>query len=178
MSPNLVCDAHSFNSKEKGVALIISLIILVIMTILGMSAIRLVTSEERMATNTYDRGLAFQATESTLKSIEELIEAEKPTPTSGCAVAGSIMACSAPAASSTPRWLDSGFTSWQNGTTIGTGTTAITPKYFVEYLGDTFACRPGDSGDPNNCKRYRITAQTAGSAGRATVMLQSVYATD
>jgi type IV pilus assembly protein PilX len=168
------------NSRQHGVALIISLIILVIMTLLGMAAIRMITSEERMATNAYDRNIAFQATEATLKTIENLIEAEKPTPAAGsdCSLLGSIMTCGAPAATATARWLDTAFTSWKDANTIGTGSLAVTPKYIVEYLGDTFACRPGDSSDPNNCKRYRITAQTAGTAGRSSVMLQSVYATD
>lgn len=165
---------------ERGVALIISLIILVIMTLLGMAAIRLVTSEERMATNTYDRNLAFQATEATLKNIEALIEAEQPTPAAGaaCSKITSIMVCGLATNTATPRWLDDNFASWENAGAIGSGSLAITPKYFVEYLGNTFPCRPGDSSDPVNCKRYRITAQTDGGTGRATVMLQSVYATE
>ncbi|ARV17092.1 hypothetical protein AEP_00127 [Curvibacter sp. AEP1-3] len=165
-------------SKQSGVTLVISLILLLVMTIFGMTAIRLVNSEERMAANTYDRSLAFQATESTLKAIEDLIESEKPQPTSGCATVGSLMTCAAPASSSTPRWTDTTFTSWSNATTVGSGTLAITPKYFVEYLGDTYTCRPGDPSDPNNCKRYRITAKVDGGGGRAAVMLQSMYATD
>lgn len=166
--------------RQRGIALVISLIILVIMTLLGMSAIRLITSEERMATNSYDRNLAFQATEATLKEIETLIETEVPTPAAGadCAKIGSIMTCGLAAASATPRWLDEDFDDWEDATAIGSGTLAITPKYFVEYLGNTFACRPGDSSDPNNCKRYRITAQTAGTDGRASVTLQSIYATE
>lgn len=133
-----------------------------------------------MATNSYDRNLAFQATEATLKEVESLIETEVPTPAAGagCAKVGSIMVCGLAAAGSTSRWLDDTFTSWESATTVGSGTLAITPKYFVEYLGNTFACRPGDSSDPINCKRYRVTAQTQGSDGRASVTLQSIYATE
>lgn len=164
--------------NENGIALVVALVILVLMTMLGVTAIRMITAEEQMVTNTYDRSIAFQATESALKAVEALIESEKPTPTSGCAVVGSIMVCPPPANSSTPRWLDSAFTSWRDSSAVGTGTLAVTPQYFVEYLGDTFACRPGDSSDPNSCKRYRITARTNPAGNRATVMLQSVYATD
>ena len=56
---------------------------------------------------------------------------------------------------------------------------AVTPQYFVEYLGNTYACRPGTATDPNDCKRYRITARSSdGTGGKTMVMLQSVYATD
>lgn len=165
-------------AKEKGIALIVALIILVLMTILGVSAVRMITAEEKMVTNTYDRSLAFQAVESTLKTVEALVETEKPTPTTGCAVVGSIMVCATPLASSTPRWLDTAFTSWQNSDVVGSGNLAVTPQYFVEYLGNTFACRPGDASDPNSCKRYRVTARTNSGGSRATVMLQSIYATD
>lgn len=166
------------SKKNAGFALVVALIILVLMTTLGVTAIRMITAEEQMATNTYDRSIAFQATESALKTVESLIESEKPTPASGCAVVGSIMTCAPPLNTSTPRWLDTTFASWQNSTTVGTGSLAVTPQYFVEYLGNTYSCRPGDASDPNSCKRYRVTARTNGSGNRATVMLQSVYATD
>jgi type IV pilus assembly protein PilX len=165
-------------AKGKGIALIVALIILVLMTILSISAVRMITAEEKMATNSYDRSLAFQAVESALKTVEALVETEKPEPTTGCAVVGSIMVCATPLSNSTPRWLDTTFTSWQNSDVVGSGNLAVTPQYFVEYLGNTFACRPGDASDPNSCKRYRVTARTDGTGGRATVMLQSIYATD
>lgn len=168
----------TIRSHTRGFALVVALVILVLMTILGITAIRMITAEEQMASNTYDRSIAFQATESALKTIEALVESEKPTPSANCAVVGSLMVCAAPTNSSTPRWLDTTFTSWKDSTTVGTGSLAVTPQYFVEYLGNTFACRPGDASDPNSCKRYRITARTNGAGNRSTVMLQSVYATD
>jgi type IV pilus assembly protein PilX len=173
---------HHGTDKQRGVALIISLILLVVMTLLGMAAIRSITSEERMATQTYDRSLAFQATESALKSAELLLEAlpTKPTPAvgAGCTLADNLMVCAPPATADTPRWKDDDFASWQNATTVGSDTLAITPQYFVEYLGDAFACQPGNASDPMNCKRYRVTARSPVVTGRASVVLQSVYATE
>ncbi len=170
------------SSCQQGVALIISLILLVVMTLLGMAGIRSITAEERMASQTYDRSLAFQAAESALKSAELLLESlpSKPTPATGagCTVGDNLMVCSPPAISDTPRWKDASFASWHNATTVGSGTLAITPQYFVEYLGGAFACQPGNSSDPMNCKRYRVTARSPVVAGRASVVLQSVYATE
>lgn len=170
--------ASSDYRQQQGVALIISLILLVVMTLLGISVIRSVTTEERMAGNSYNRNVSFQAVDAALRTIEIQIEAIKPTPTAGCALVSSLMVCAPPASGTTPRWLDSSFTSWQNGSEIGNGSLAITPQYFVEYLGATFACNPGSPSDPNNCKRYRVTAKSPSSDGRSPVMLQSIYATD
>lgn len=165
---------------QRGAALIISMILLVIMTLLGLAAIRNITQEERMATFSYDRSLSFQATEAALREVEQLVATNKPVPTAaGCSVMGSIMVCMTPAATATPRWLDSTFTSWTSASSVGVGSLAMAPEYFVEYLGNTFDCRPGDSGNLAECKRYRITARSPDAAGnRASVMLQSVYATD
>lgn len=166
-------------TSQQGVALVISLILLVVMTLLGITAIRSVTMEEQMSGHAYDRSLAFQATESALRSAELLVESVKPTPSSGCSVMSALMVCGPPAVNATERWLDSSFADWTASDQIGTGSLAVTPEYFVEYLGNTFPCRPGDASDTNDCKRYRITARSKDNvAGRASVMLQSVYATE
>lgn len=165
--------------RQRGVALITSLILFVVMTLLGLAAIRSITQEERMAGHSYSRSLAFQATESALRSAELLVESTKPTPTAGCSVVTGLMSCAPPAASDTPRWQDSAFASWQDLSAIGSGTLAVTPQYFVEYLGNTFPCNPGDATNTDSCKRYRITARSSdGSGGQTAVMLQSLYATD
>lgn len=168
--------------REQGAALIVSLIIMVIMTMLGLAAIRGVTQQERMAGNSQSRSISFQAAEKALRDIEQAIEATTPriTQTAGtCAVVSTLMTCGAPTASDTPRWLDSGFTDWTNGTTVGTGSLAITPTYFVEYLGNTYSCNPDDPSARTECYRYRITVRVGGgTSGRALAMLQSIYATD
>jgi type IV pilus assembly protein PilX len=167
---------------ERGAALVVSLIILVIMTMLGLVAIRGVTQQERMAGNSQSRGVSFQATEKALRDIEEKVESIHPrlTQASGtCATVSTVMTCGTPSTSDDPRWRDSGFANWADWTAIGTGSLAITPEYFVEYLGNTYSCNPNDSAAATNCLRYRVTVRSGGGAsGRAQVMLQSVYATN
>lgn len=175
--------------QQRGVALIISLILLVITSLLGLAAIRSITQEERMAGQSYSRSLAFQATESALRQAEVLIETSpiKPVPTtSACGVISAVMTCPTPAATDTPRWevddRDPAYLTnpyWTNLGAVGTGVLAITPQYFVEYLGNSFPCEPRDMVNNLICKRYRITARSAERGGSTTaVMLQSVYATD
>jgi type IV pilus assembly protein PilX len=167
-------------SRQKGSTLIISVILLVIMTLLGLAGIRGITQQEKMANHSLDRSLAFQAAEAALRAVEQLVEANKPTPTANCSVVTNLMSCAPPVATNTPRWLDDTFASWQSLSAVGTGALAVTPQYFVEFLGADFECRPGDgTGSGITCKRYRITVRSHdGSSARSSVMLQSIYATD
>lgn len=166
---------------QRGIALVIGLILLVIMLVLGLASVRLMSNEEKMVGYTYDRTLAFQAAEAALREAEMLVEEVKPTPASGACTdffsgTFAVRACPPPAAADPPRWLDASFTHWASATAVGTGTTVITPQYVVEFLGAAFPCGPSPTDTPA-CRRYRITAK-AGATGRAQAMVQSVYATD
>jgi type IV pilus assembly protein PilX len=166
--------------QQRGAALVISLILLIIMTIIGLASIRGITQEERMANHSFDRNLAFQATEATLRDVEVLVETKKPAPTAGCSLVDGLMSCAPPVATDAPRWLDDTFASWTASSTVGAGALAVTPQYFVEYLGANFECQPGVGVSSGiTCKRYRITARSQdGTGSRSSVMLQSIYATD
>jgi len=165
------------------VALIIALILLVVMTLFGLLGLRTIANEERLAGYVYDRSLAFQAAESALRLAEIGVETVKPQPSAGCSDftvdLKTVRACAPPAPTNTPRWLDTSFTDWSTSTAVVSGPVSLQPQYFVEYLGNTFPCsqNPDCSTQPCNCLRFRVTAR-AGEAGRAQVMLQSVYATD
>jgi len=171
---------------ERGVALIMGLILLVVVTLLGLSNLQTVTFEEKMTGATYDRQIALQAAEAALREAEQYVENNKPTPSyadaDGTCPSGAINNCTSgicppPDKDCPSRWLPAaGFTQWQNASALPA--LAGTPQYFIEYLGNTFPCSDGGASDPKNCKRYRIIARSNPGAGRASVMLQSVYRTD
>lgn len=162
-------------AHQSGVALVVALILLVIMTLAGLAAMRTVALEERMSGQTYDRSISFQAAEAALVEGEALVDiASPPTPTSGC----SLGVCAPPLPNVPERWLDGTFTNWASGATIASGGISITPQYIVEYLGDTFPCNPGSPMGTNDCKRYRITARSNAGADRASVVLQTIFATN
>ncbi|BCU07712.1 pilus assembly PilX family protein [Allochromatium tepidum] len=181
-------------NSQTGTALIVSLILLLLVTLLGVAGIKSVALEEKMAGNSYDRSLVFQAAEYALRVGEAVAEVKSKTipPNNGFPTytdaddtcpTGAIDNCTSglcptPDKDCLPRWQDSSFTGWINASSVSS--LAGTPQYFVEYLGGTFPCTDGGSSDPNNCKRYRITARSDPNLGngRATVVLQSIYATD
>jgi type IV pilus assembly protein PilX len=176
--------------KQKGAALIVSLVLLTLVALLGVAGVQTIGLEEKMAGHSFDRNLTFQAAEAALREAEQYVETNKPPASytddnSDCPGASAINNCDLttglcppPDKDCKPRWLpDSGFTQWKNAT-VSLPALAGTPQYFIEYLGNTFPCSDGGTSDPMNCKRYRITARSNPGAGRASVMLQSVYRTD
>lgn len=58
---------------QRGAVLILSMILLLVLTLLGLSSMRTATLEEKMAGNMRDRNLAFEATESALREGEAWI---------------------------------------------------------------------------------------------------------
>lgn len=63
------CPSHS-----TGVALVTTMVILLILTIMGVSAVQSTSMQVRIARNVRDSGLAFQAAESALKDAEAYME--------------------------------------------------------------------------------------------------------
>lgn len=185
------------NRNETGAALIVSLIILVVVTLIGLSGIQIVGQEERMSSNTFDRGLGFQGAESALRVGEDIAKAQAATvpPNTGFPDNGEYSdagdtcpgtpspcesgLCAKPDKDCTPRWMDAAFEGWADVSGVDLGTLSTTPQYFVEYLGNNFPCNTNDpTAGAFDCKRYRITARSGSSGDRASVILQSIFATE
>lgn len=167
---------------QRGASLLIVLILLLVMTLLGLAAMRSTLLEERMTANLLDRSLAFQAAEAALREGETIAGAagtRAAVPESGC----SNGICSLPNAAQADRWLTSDFDGWRDGATE-VGELAVTPQFFIEYMGDAPTWPGCDLVDESNRSplclrpRYRITARSTdedADASRATVLLQTNF---
>lgn len=161
--------------RQDGASLLIVLILLLIMTLLGLAALRGTLLEERMSANLRDRSLGFQAAEAALRegeALAALATTRAAVPASGC----SNGICATPDASQPDRWLSSSFNGWRDGTTsVGQ---AVAPRFFIEYMGDAPTWPGCDRIDESNrsplCMRprYRVTARSQ-AADRASVLLQT-----
>ena len=65
---------NKLTGKQKGSVLVISLIILVAMTLIGITAMRTSVMQEKMAGNMRNKELAFQAAEATLREAEQYVQ--------------------------------------------------------------------------------------------------------
>lgn len=166
-------------------ALVIVLVLLLVMTVMGISSMRGALLEERMSGNLYDRAIMFQAAEAALREGEAAAAASRKHEYTTSCTSG---LCSAPEPTCTgtgnnptcfvlDRWTDPN-QAFQSASAVGTGTLAVTPEYIVEYLGDFPNWVGCDRAEPMpvGClgPRYRVTAR-ATAAGRSAVLLQSVF---
>lgn len=163
---------------QRGAALVISLILLSIMTLLALAVLRTTLLDERMSGGLYDRSLAFQAAEAALREAEAVIAGGPPAfPASGCA-AGLCMPIDRAANPDAPdRWMDTSFTGWTQAADLADGR-SVRPEYFVEQMGPAPNWPGCDQEVPMHAScmtpRFRITARST-QAGRSSVILQSNY---
>jgi hypothetical protein len=60
--------------KQKGAALIVSLVLLTLVALLGVAGVQTISLEEKMAGHSFDRNLEFQAAEAMLKEKEGIVD--------------------------------------------------------------------------------------------------------
>ena len=94
--------------RQRGIALIASMLILIIITLLGLSSMRSAGLQERMSGNQYDRNVVLEAAEAALREGEAIAAAPLTIPAS-CTNG----LCPRPVAGATDRWLDTSFTAWR-----------------------------------------------------------------
>ncbi len=160
--------------KQSGAALFVSLIMLLLLTIIGVTSMKSTIMEEKMAGNMINRGLAFQAAESALKDGENVLKNTTvlpvfPQPTQGLYL---------PASSSPQRWdlvdwSDDNKTQTYSGTLTNI---AAAPRYIIEELPSVPEAGASlEVGVAGEVRFYRVTSRGVGGTDKAVVMLQSTY---
>jgi type IV pilus assembly protein PilX len=175
---------HPASHRQRGAVLFVSLILLLILTLIGITAARIQTSEEAMARNENNHQLAIQAAEAALRSGESLVNLyatadfsvdsnglfELTAETQG-ALAGSIT-------DSPNVWTTPGNTITYAGPALSDAPASYKPaQIIIESLppaASSMICTPqyGANGD---CSVYRVTAHATGADGSANATLQSIY---
>jgi type IV pilus assembly protein PilX len=159
------------STSERGAALIVSLVFLLIMTILGVTAIRNTTLEERMAGNLRDSNLAFQAAEAALREGEQLLTQATIPPFNG---ADGLLQMQDHAGQA-QFW--SGY-AWGGSSREAAAVNGVAarPRYVIEELPALPA--EGDSarfGALPDVGFYRVTARAVGGTQDAVSILQTTY---
>ena len=176
---------------QSGAVLVVSLIILMILTILGMSSIQTTTLEERMAGNTLSTNTAFQAAEGSLRQGEAdvLAYVTKPVPTSNGSNDLWILYAPDPDTATTDPWWHEADAAWwvSNGLTFDDPDDAlrfannaevpIAPVHLIEeqdFVKDTLT--QGQSQDETGRQYYQITSRGVDITNTAEAILRSTYA--
>ncbi len=174
-------DTHA---RQQGVTLVVALILLLAVTLLGLASMRGTGMQERMSANLYDRAIAFQAAESSLREAEDLLAAGAVGPFDG--TVNGLYGKPDPASENHKNRWDDPDAAWATASAWWEAADADTrakaagaPQYIVEHLGlwpSTPDCDAVTTIAPDCLKpRYRITARSAPVAGRPVVLLQTTY---
>lgn len=163
---------HNSNKNQSGAVLVISLIMLMLLTLIGISGTQNSALEEKMASNQRDKDLAFQAAESALSAAEASIDTLGPT-FSDFSDAGTGGFYTEASTIPTPQAiLTDAF--WNNSpvgvSSVSTlGNDLATPNYIIQQV--TIPAPPGGLASQG----YRITVRATGRSSDTVVILQSIY---
>ena len=182
---------HVQPRRERGAILVTALLMLLVLTVIGVSVMQITRMQERMAGNTRDKNLAFQAAEAALRDAEADIQANLSYDsafTVGC-TAGLCLPPSMSSAAPTSRplwqtidWSASAGQSRAYGSATGASALpglAAPPRYIVERLppltptSGTSASLSASLADLPQV--FRITARGVGLRSSTVVVLQSTY---
>jgi type IV pilus assembly protein PilX len=152
--------------QQRGIALAFSLVFLLVMTLIGVSATHTGSSQERMAANTRSRTLAFEAAEATLHAAEINLQA----------ALNNSVALADLLTDQRPNANDDALTTWHNWhsytETETVGHLAAAPIYVIERL--SAGTMGSVTDDDGLTYLYRITARAQGSIASTIVVLEKV----
>ncbi|MET4568183.1 pilus assembly PilX family protein [Rhodanobacter soli] len=180
----------SRRADQRGAALVVALILLVVITLVGLAAVRGTVMQQKMANNLYDRQVAFQNAEAAMRAAAALVPTNPGIIARNCQAA-SVVCLGNPFTD--PQFPTGKIQTVAAGTAAGQFTVgsvaAGQPQYVVENMGnwvDTTSSTGfnqsansqnyGAQGTSTTAVYYRITARSGDPAvvgDRAVVMLQA-----
>lgn len=177
--------------RQAGVALVVALILLVVITLVGFAAVRGTLMQQRMSANLYDRQIAFQNAEAAMRAAQARIVANPGDIARNCQAGGVV--CQADPFND-PNLDTSKIITVGQGTGSGQFTASSIasgqPQYVIENMGNWYdpntstgynqsanAHNYGAQGVSTTAVYYRVTARSGAPAttgNRAVVTLQAM----
>jgi type IV pilus assembly protein PilX len=168
--------ARQIVARQQGAVLVTAMLLLLVLTIIGVTVMQMSRMQERMAGNSRDVNLAFQAAEGALRNAEALVAAQtiEPTPCSdtGCtwwqqnALDGNV-------ANKDADWWEENGNAFELEAMAGL---KEDPRAVIEVMGNVGRVRSdGGVTEPWEDWRnfYEVTSRSTGGSGEAEVVLQS-----
>lgn len=182
---------RSSRAGQQGIALVVALILLVVITLVGFAAVRGTLMQQKMASNLYDRQVAFQNAEAALRAAAARITSNPGDIARNCQ-AGGVVCLANPF--NDPNLDTTKIISVVQGTGAGkfqaSGLATGQPQYVIENMGNwqdpnsstgysqsANAHNYGAQGLSTTVVYYRITARSGDPAtvgNRAIVTLQAM----
>ena len=179
--------AYSPSPRQEGMALVIALVFLVLLTVIGIAALGSNILQQRMTFGSAERNAALQSADSALLAGENWISTQTAQPVGTCTSTSST--CTSPAiwaryGQATPpvglTQLTTG--SFWTGYGQSFGYTIpnayLQPQYVIEDLGhdNSGSLAVGQSPPGYQTYYFQVTARGYGAQNTSSALVQSVYA--
>lgn len=170
--------------RQKGAALLTSLLILLVLTLLAISGMQGAQLQEKMTSAVREGQTALEAAEYAVREAEEYLEQNTVTLGNFGTSGGLYTRANAPDPMDDTTWSSADTKSV--AATGFPGTLAENPRYFVEYIGITSSAEaPGDLQITNyddftggsKPLGFRIVGWSSGRSGETRRMVESYYGT-
>jgi type IV pilus assembly protein PilX len=156
-----------YGRQQKGFILIMTLVMLVMITVLGIAQISINSTQTQVATNTTDSEISFEKAEGALNEAINQMLAGTYSNSNFIANSNGLYLFNQNA---TPTWQTVNWDSSSAVISSFSGSTNLQTKYIIEQL-------PSVTSTGNNMKKntrvYRITGRAVGQTGSSSVLLQS-----
>ncbi|WP_111498179.1 MULTISPECIES: pilus assembly PilX family protein [Marinobacter] len=162
--------------RQQGVALLLSLVILLVLSLLAISGMQGSVMQERMATAQRDGVMALEVAETALAEVEGQLDQMTDLGGFGSDT-GFYDVNDAPSPFDEDTWT-------ADGSATASSVDGMTPRYFVEYLGkvvlDEEGQLPRDQGQYGSSDQVemdyaRIIVMAQGPSGQSRRLLESYY---
>lgn len=170
---------NPISAHQSGAVLILSLIILLVLTVLGVSAMSTSSLEERMTGNMHDQDVSFQAADSALAGAEASIAGWTVQPVASTAPTTSVWARGAIPSITSLAFNNTWWNTYGHSFSApNLSTLYANPRYTIEqinFIPDSVSFNDQSTG--LGIFYYRITSRSHGLSRHALTILQSTYAT-
>ncbi|MCP3868166.1 MAG: pilus assembly protein PilZ [Gammaproteobacteria bacterium] len=170
--------------RQRGAILITALMILLLMTLFGLSTMDTNILEEKMAGNMRDRNVAFQAAESALRAAERWLLAQTVLPNiSATGNIRDVNAIDPDTEADKAWWVEADGAWWKNPANNAKAHTgdamlpdvAEQPAYIIEKLPPRADSLEAGQALDDADTYLQVTARGVGGSETTVVILQSVY---
>lgn len=168
-----------FSHQQDGMVLVIGLIFLVMLTIIGITAMSSTAMTEKLTQNLRESSTAFEAAESGLGNGESWIQAQSPLPTalSTC----TTTPCYVWKKDALGSFYQQSLSWWQSNGIAFSGNLAnvvTQPYYIIEQYGFVpYDLSPDTLSQGRGYYYYRITSRGTGSTATSQAVIQSIFTT-
>ena len=167
---------------QQGAVLFVGLIMLLVMSLIAITGMQSATLEERMAGNTRDNMIAFQAAEAALKAGESLLESGTLTldlfDNDG---SDGLYDNTYDKIWSEINWTDSDSRTYSG---FNPSNVSTPPRFVIQRIAETQVAPKvllenyGEGDVSKTVQLFRLTSRGTGGSNNTAVVLQSVYGSD